>query len=121
VAFDVVRIACEELWGYGQHLPTCVIEEVLRLRIRDKVSNRKFHEITGILTSELLQHCIDEATPTTEMQETKAAVQLRMIDHVFRVAAAKCKCRSATHPCSSKQFIHSSLALSAGVVKAVVV
>jgi hypothetical protein len=108
VAFDVVRIACEELWGYGRHLPTCVIEEVLRLRIRDKVSNRKFDEITGILTSKLLQHCIDEATPTTEMQETKAAVQLRMIDHVFRVAAAKCKCRSATHPCSSKQFIHHS-------------
>ena len=31
-----------------------------------------------------------------------------MIDHAFRVAAAKCKCRSATHPCSSKQFTHHS-------------
>ena len=42
------------------------------------------------------------------MQESKAAVQLRMIDHAFRVAAAKCKCRSAKNPCSSKKFTHHS-------------
>lgn len=48
----------QELWGNGRWLPVPVLEEILRLRIKGAIGNKKFREVLTVLNDPMVSWCV---------------------------------------------------------------